>query len=130
MKSIGASCLVAFVVIAASATSRPLMADHRSTVVNTRKGGTRTDTIAVPDMQCTSCEKIIKGALMKLRGIVTVRADAEANRVVVTYDSRRIQRRRIEQAIAQAGYDAGSARTTPARQQELPMCCRPGAHDG
>lgn len=93
------------------------------------KSKSRTDTISVPDMQCGTCEKTISGALKKLKGVAAVRADAEANLVVVTFDPRKVTRLRIEQTIARAGYDAGSARATQSARNALPMCCRPGAHD-
>lgn len=93
------------------------------------KVDTRTDTVAVPDMQCKTCERTISVAVKKVKGVVSVSADADANVVVVTFNPRTTSRKKIERAIAAAGYDAGSAQTTAAARNALPMCCRPGAHD-
>lgn len=93
------------------------------------KTADRTDTIAVPEMQCGMCESRIEKAVKKLKGIASVSADAEANRVVVTYDPNSASRGGIEKAIADAGYDAGGTATTAAAQSKLHGCCRPGAHD-
>lgn len=84
----------------------------------------RTDTIAVPGMQCGMCEEKISKKLKSLHGVQEVSADAEGKQVIVTYDSRRISQRSIERAIAEAGYDAGSARATAKVKAALPGCCR------
>ena len=108
------------------------------TVVTTSYGATdgdakkkpsRTDTIAVPEMQCGMCESTIKKAVKKLEGISSVSADAEANRVIVTYNPNTVSRSSIEQTIAASGYSAGEAETTTEAQAKLHGCCRPGSHD-
>ncbi len=121
--------MAATIALGGPATSSGSGYSPRTTLDRIEKSKLRTDTIAVPDMQCGTCEKTISSVLKKLQGVGTVTADAEANVVVVSYDPRRITRTRIEKAIARAGYDAGSARTTAAAQNALPMCCRPGAHE-
>lgn len=87
----------------------------------------RTDTIAVPAMQCGMCEERITERLRKIAAIRSVHADAEAKRVVVTYDPRRIRLAEIERRVAAIGYDAGGARAVADAQRALPMCCRPHA---
>lgn len=91
------------------------------------KAKSRTDTIAVPEMQCGMCEKRISGALEKIPGISKVSADADMKHVVVTYNPRKITRAAIEARIAATGYDTETVHTTNAAQKALPMCCRPGA---
>lgn len=93
------------------------------------KSGNRTDTIAVPEMQCGMCESRIEKAVKALKGIASVTADAEANRVIVTYNPKSVSRSAIEKGIAGVGYDAGETPTTAAAQAKLHGCCRPGAHD-
>lgn len=82
------------------------------------------DTIAVPDMQCSMCEKRITEAVKKIKGVVNINADAEQKRVIVT-TTRRSLRKNIEKAIVNVGYDAGTSRTNQAKQQALPSCCQP-----
>lgn len=93
------------------------------------KSGDRTDTITVPEMQCGMCESRIEKAVKGLKGITSVSADAEANRVIVTYNPKSVSRSTIEKSIAEVGYDAGETPTTTTAQAKLPGCCRPGAHD-
>lgn len=123
------SLITALTILAVHATLQLAVAGHDMGLEGMKKGRTRTDTIAVPEMQCGLCEGKIKKTLMKLKGVIAVSADADADQVVVTYDPRRITTARIERAIAGAGYDAGHARTTAAAQRALPACCQPGGHD-
>lgn len=88
----------------------------------------RTDTISVPQMQCSMCEDRIAGAVEKMRGIRKVSADAQAKHVVVTYDPRKISLVEIEKKIAAVGYDAGEMKALIRAQESLPSCCRPGGH--
>jgi copper chaperone CopZ len=97
------------------------MTSPSSTAIRT---DTRVDTIPVPDMQCESCEKKITKSLKPLKGITKVVASAENKQVIVTYKPNSIQRSVIEQRIAEAGYDAGSAHATDEAKNALPMCCR------
>lgn len=119
----GTATLLAAVVMAAAAQGA-----HAGTGGDL-KAGERTDTIAVPEMQCGMCESRIEKTVKELKGVSTVAADAEANRVIVTYNPKSVSRESIEKAIAGAGYDAGRASTTAAAQAKLHACCRPGAHD-
>jgi copper chaperone CopZ len=88
--------------------------------------GVRTDTISVPDMQCGMCEHRISKRLMKVEGVTTVEADAEANTVVVTYAPSKVTKAKLEKAIAEVGYDAGDTETTTDAQAKLHACCKPG----
>ncbi len=91
------------------------------------KQKSRTDTIAVPQMQCGMCEERLVGALEKVAGISKVSADAEMKQVIVTYNPRTITRAAIEGRIVAVGYDTGAMQTTAVAQKSLPMCCRPKA---
>lgn len=119
----GTATLLAAVVMAAAAQAAS------AGTCGDRKAGERTDTIAVPEMQCGMCESRIEKTVKGMNGVSSVSADAEANRVIVTYNPKNVSRESIEKAIAGAGYDAGRASTTAAAQAKLHACCRPGAHD-
>lgn len=93
------------------------------------KKESRTDTVSVPEMQCGMCEMRISKTLKKLKGVSSVSADAETDKVVVVYDPEVLSLADIEEAIAGAGYDAGEVKTTKAAQAKLHGCCRPGAHE-
>ena len=85
----------------------------------------KTDTIVVPQIQCGMCEKRIEKVVGALEGITEVAADAESDRVIVTYDRRKILRIKIERSIAAAGYDAGRISANAIAQERLHACCRP-----
>jgi len=91
--------------------------------------GEVTDSISVPEMQCGMCEHTVEKAVGKLKGISSVSADAESDVVIVTYNPKAIARDTIERAIADAGYTAGKAMTTPEAQSKLSACCRPPSHE-
>jgi mercuric ion binding protein len=88
------------------------------------KKGERTDTIAVPGMQCGMCEERINEKLDGAKGIVRAQASADAKRVIVTYNSKRTTTKVIERLIAAAGYDTKSARAPETVKAALPGCCR------
>ncbi|MGE3801770.1 MAG: heavy-metal-associated domain-containing protein [Candidatus Kapaibacterium sp.] len=89
----------------------------------------RTITISVPEMQCGMCEARIEKGLKKINGVKTVKADAEENTVVVTYDTKKTSRSKIEEAIAKLGYDAGEKEANETAQSQLSACCKPGGHE-
>lgn len=89
----------------------------------------RTITISVPEMQCGMCESRIEKGLQKIAGVKSVKADAEENTVVVTYDTKKTSRSKIEEAIANLGYAAGDKEANETAQSQLSACCRPGGHE-
>ena len=89
----------------------------------------KTVTISVPEMQCGMCEGRIEKALKKIKGVKSVEADAEANTVVVTYNTTKTTQAAIEEAIAALGYDAGEKKADSDTQSGLPACCKPGGHE-
>lgn len=93
------------------------------------KKGEQTDSISVPEMQCGMCEMRIEKGLKKIKGVKSISADAEANIVVVTYNSKKTSREKLEEAIAALGYDAGDHEADAEKQASLPGCCRPGGHE-
>ena len=97
----------------------------RADIDESAKKKSRTDTIAVPEMQCGMCEERIETALEKMKGVTSATADAEANHVIVRYNPSTTTRAKLEKAIANVGYDAGSHETTAAAQAKLHGCCKP-----
>ncbi|MCB0711778.1 MAG: heavy-metal-associated domain-containing protein [Ignavibacteriae bacterium] len=89
----------------------------------------RTITISVPEMQCGMCEARIEKGLKKIDGVKSVKADAEENTVVVTYDTKKTSKSKIEEAIANLGYDAGEKEANESAQSQLSPCCKPGGHE-
>jgi periplasmic mercuric ion binding protein len=88
------------------------------------KKGERTDTISVPGMQCGMCEERINDKLSGAKGVLHTQADADAKRVIVTYNTKQTTKTAIERLIAAAGYDTKSARASETVKAALPDCCR------
>src|SRR5438105_7847087 len=99
MRKVWSNGLMAIIMLTAGTLfvgTVPSVAKPRGEAYGLTKQKARTDTIAVPDMQCGSCEKRITGKLQKVVGISKITADAEAKHVVVTYDPKAITLQEIE----------------------------------
>lgn len=59
----------------------------------------------VKGMDCAGCESAIGRALARLDGVITVRADARADRVDVRFDPVRVSDEQIRERIREAGYE-------------------------
>lgn len=62
--------------------------------------------IATEGNKCDDCVRQLREPLMKLNGVSDVVADAQAERVIVTFDARKIQEAEIHEAIERSGYKA------------------------
>ena len=85
---------------------------------------TRTAKINVPTAQCMVCANKIEKALKKVDGVEEVDVDMDIKVVNVTYDAKRTDTMKLEQAIAQAGYQANQAPADSAAYAGLPGCCK------
>ena len=60
-------------------------------------------------MKCAKCAEHVKTALMGADGILTIEITVEENRVIVSYDSEKLDAKKIAQIIAdKTGYAAKS----------------------
>lgn len=60
--------------------------------------------LTVTGMTCGGCENAVKRAVTRLDGVANVTASHSDNRVVVDYDASKVDRARVADAIAKAGY--------------------------
>jgi len=74
--------------------------------------------IHVKGMYCSGCEKIIEQALLKINGVQSVDADYQKSKIVITFDSEKVQLSLIEEACAAIGYSIVSHSET-AKQRYL-----------
>lgn len=58
-------------------------------------------------MTCTSCEKTIANALMKVDGIMEAKPDYATETTKIKYDENKVDLDKIRDAIDGAGYDFG-----------------------
>lgn len=85
-------------------------------------GTTKTDTIAV-NGDCGMCEATIEKAA-KLRGVSKADWDADAKRLIVTYNPEKVTPEGIQRSIAAKGYDTELFVATEASYKALPECCQ------
>jgi copper chaperone len=61
--------------------------------------------LRVPGISCSHCEKSIKGALSKFKGISKVIVDIDQKTVTVDYDEGKVELGQIQEAIVDQGYE-------------------------
>lgn len=128
MRAIVSTLAVALALIAGAVSATASGTASASATTPAAAKAIRTDTISVPEMQCGMCEERIEEALVAITGVKSATADAEANHVVVKYETKSTSRTKLEAAIAAAGYDAGAKKAVKKAQNALPGCCKPGGH--
>lgn len=82
----------------------------------------KTATIAVKG-NCEQCKKRIENAA-DIKGVKLCDWNESTQIATVTYASDKVTLEQIEQAIAKAGHDAGSVRSTDVAYKKLPGCCQ------
>ncbi|HET7264693.1 MAG TPA: heavy-metal-associated domain-containing protein [bacterium] len=65
--------------------------------------------LRVPDISCEHCERTVKQALGKLRGVGTVDVDIAAKEVRVAYDETSVGLDGLKAALADEDYPVASA---------------------
>jgi periplasmic mercuric ion binding protein len=83
--------------------------------------------IVVPTLVCGSCVTTVTKALKKVDGVKTAKVDLKAKTATVTYASAKVTVRKLEQAIADAGYDANGVKRNPEAYEKLDACCKADA---
>ena len=61
--------------------------------------------IKTKGMQCTSCEKIIQKAALKVDGVKSAKADYAMEETVIEFDEKRTDLNKVIQSISDEGYD-------------------------
>jgi copper chaperone len=64
--------------------------------------------IRVEGMTCGGCVKSIENALTSRDGVDSATADLDSGTVIVSFDSSKIQKPALEQAIVDAGFDVAA----------------------
>lgn len=65
---------------------------------------TKTVTLDVPTMHCSTCPITVKKALLKVKGVSNVTADLDKREAVVTFDDAQTTVEALTKAIGDAGY--------------------------
>ncbi len=84
----------------------------------------------VPQMSCQNCEKRIKGNLRFEKGVKKVETDLKNQRVTVTYDAKKTDEQKLEEAFSKLNYkvtkieDCDDSSNSPLQKSNCP-----GNHD-
>jgi mercuric ion binding protein len=81
-------------------------------------------TITVPTIVCGSCVTTVTKALKKVDGVKSAKVDLKKKTATVTYASTKVTVEKLEQAIADAGYDANNVKRNPEAYGKLDACCK------
>jgi periplasmic mercuric ion binding protein len=82
--------------------------------------------IKLPTIQCGMCVKTISAALEKADGVQKVNVDLDKKLATVTYASDKTGVKKLEQAVAKAGYAANTTKADAAAYEKLASCCKVG----
>ncbi|HZV13071.1 MAG TPA: heavy-metal-associated domain-containing protein [Candidatus Kapabacteria bacterium] len=80
--------------------------------------------IDLPTMKCKNCAATITAAVQKLDGVQDVKVDVDTKKAEVQYVSTKLDEKKIEDAISNAGYDANSTKRNETAYGQLAPCCQ------
>lgn len=75
-----------------------------ATVITTAWGATRTVTLVIPGMTCSTCPITVKKAISKVEGVSKVDVTYEPREAVVTFDDTKTSAQKLTKATGDAGY--------------------------
>jgi periplasmic mercuric ion binding protein len=84
--------------------------------------GVKTETFTVRG-NCDDCKERIENAA-DIKGVKLTKWDADKQVATVTYDPSKTDVRKVQQAIANGGYDAGDIKAPAKAYNRLPDCCK------
>jgi copper ion binding protein len=82
----------------------------------------KTDTIKVRG-NCDHCKERIEETSLKIDGVTKAEWDADAQKLMVSYDASKTNNDLIQQAIAKIGHDTEKYRANDKTYNQLPACC-------
>ena len=80
--------------------------------------------IDLPTMKCKNCAATMTAAVQKLDGVQDVKVDVDTKKAEVQYVSTKLDEKKIEDAISNAGYDANSTKRNETAYGQLAPCCQ------
>ncbi|MBR1769551.1 MAG: heavy-metal-associated domain-containing protein [Bacteroidales bacterium] len=75
---------------------------------------------------CGMCKKKIESTAKGIAGVKTAVWDKETKDLKVTFDSKKTSEKKIQEAIAKIGYNAGNVKADKDAMAKLPACCKEG----
>ncbi len=80
--------------------------------------------IKISTARCQNCVSTIEKAVKKVDGVSSVQVDLDKKITHVHYQEEKTSVEKLEQAIAEAGYDANDVKRNEKAHDNLPACCQ------
>lgn len=77
---------------------------------------------------CDMCKEALEYEMALEKGVKSAMLDVDSKIMKVTYHRKRTDINTILERISKTGYDADSLSADPKAYEDLPECCRKGAH--
>lgn len=77
---------------------------------------------------CKMCKEAIERDLTFEKGVKEVNLDVESKILTVVYNKKRTDPTTLRQRVTKVGYHADSLKRDPVAYDNLPFCCKDGAH--
>lgn len=74
--------------------------------------------------KCENCKARIEKAAKSVDGVTSASWNVKSHNLVIAYDNAKTSPKKVQQAIAKVGHDAGKVKATAAAYKRLPACCR------
>ncbi|WP_421870944.1 heavy-metal-associated domain-containing protein [Marinoscillum sp.] len=78
---------------------------------------------------CEMCKEAIESDLVFEKGVKEVNLDVDSKILTVVYNEKKTDPLTIRKRVAKVGYNADNVKRDPESYENLPMCCKDGAHD-
>jgi len=72
---------------------------------------------------CGMCKKRIETAALSVDGVTNVSWDSKTKQMVYQYDAKKASPKKVQEAIAKVGHDAGTSKASTSVYKTLPECC-------
>jgi copper chaperone CopZ len=73
---------------------------------------------------CEACQSLIESSVREMEGVLSASWDFEASQVTVIFDQAEQAEDRIQQALAEKGFNTAFFDANPKARLELPACCQ------
>lgn len=78
---------------------------------------------------CEMCKEAIESDLIFEKGVKEVNLDVDTKILTVVYKEKKTSADKIRKRVTEVGYHADDMKRDPEAYDNLPMCCKDGAHD-
>ena len=79
---------------------------------------------------CEMCKETLEQDLTFEKGVKSVNLDVDTKVLTIVYNNKKTDPTALRKRVTLVGYHADSLQRDPKAYQNLPFCCKDGAHDG